>query len=195
MAKRPSYKSIRARQRNIIEGLGTSDLKYAQAADRFGVTPRELRRFVTTKPKDLRKNFNRSPANTKLYGASTAAKQRKEVRESLGVSKVKRYKFREQEIRDLKVLKLKEPELRNRTQIGELVQNLYTSKIHARYDWASYAREHDIPTSIDAVKLLHRNNRISDSEYTDAVQTWRDIYNVSDARFARYVYGDYEDVA
>ncbi len=192
-AKRPSYKSIRARQKSILEGMGTSDLKYNEAAKRLGVTPRELKRFAETKPSKLRKNFNRSSANQKLYGARTATEQRKDVREAFGVTRIKKYKYRESEIQALKVMKLKPSELRNRTQIGEQVQNLYSDKEHARYEWASYARENDIPTSIDTLKLLHRNNQISDSDYVDAVNTWRAIYNINDTRYAAIV-GDDEDL-
>jgi hypothetical protein len=184
--KRPSYKSIRARQRNILEGLGTSDLKYAQAAKRFGVTPRELKRFVETKPRTLRTNFNRSPANRKLYGATRADVQRREVRENLGIKKIKRYKYRPSQLADIrnpKVLKMSEAERRNRTQIGEQIQNLYTRRVFAAYDWASYTREHNLPASITAMNLLHRNNKISDDDYMEAIQVWRNLYNISDARY------------
>lgn len=187
MAKRPSKVSLRARQKNILEGLGTTDFKYAEAAKKFGVTPRQLKRFVETKPQDLRRNFNRSPAYEKLYGAaSSSTEQRKEVRERLGVSRIKRYKYRERDIQNLKTLRLSEKELRNRTQIGEQLQNLYTKAVHARYDWASYTREHNLPRSIEAIKLLHRNNQISDDEYLTTIKVWRDIYTVSAARFERY---------
>jgi hypothetical protein len=196
--KRPSYKSIRARQRNILEGLGTSDLKYAQAAKRFGVTPRELKRFVETKPKNLRTNFNRSPANAKLYGATKATVQRREVRETLGVKKIRKYKIREsqiQDIRNAKISGLSPSEIRNRYQIGEQIQNLYVSREHARYDWASYTREHDLPTSMDTLRLLNRNGKISNDEYMDAVNTWRDIYNVTNARYESYTISDYDQAA
>jgi hypothetical protein len=196
--RRPSYKSIRARQRNILEGLGTSDLKYAQAAKRFGVTPRELKRFVETKPRKLRTNFNRSPANAKLYGASKATVQRREVRETLGVKRIRKYKIRESQIQDIKNVKvsgLSQTEIRNRYQIGEQIQNLYTSREHARYDWASYTREHDLPTSMDTIKLLHRNDKISDDEYMDAVTMWRDIYNITNARYETYTISDYDTAA
>jgi hypothetical protein len=185
-ARRPSYKSIRARQRNILEGIGTADVKYKEAAKRLGVTPRELKTFVETKPRKLRPNFNRSPAYRKLYGASTAPEQRKQVREQLGIPRVRRYQAAEQDIQALRLQRLPEKELRNRTQIGEQIQNLYYRGQNDRYLWAAYAREHDLPTSIDTLRLLHRNDKVSDSEYAQAVKTWRDIYNVSQERASLY---------
>lgn len=183
MAKRPSYVSIRARQRNIIEGLGAPNKQnYAKAAKRFGVTPRELKKFTETKPKKLRKNFNRSPTYNELYTKGS----RPEVRQALGVKRIQRYRYREQEIKDLKVMQLSPEEVRKRTLVGEAIQNLYTSREHPRYEWARYASENDIPTSIDAIRLLHRNNKINDDEYADAITTWRDIYKIGATRYAMY---------
>lgn len=176
--------------------MGSADLKYKDAAEKFGVTPRQLRTFVRSKPSTMRSNLNRSPAYRKLYGtADTAPAQRKQVREQLGLSRIKRYEPRESEIQNIRkgIYPYPERERRNRQAIGELVQNLYVSRSHARYDWAEYAREHDLPTSIDTIKLLHRNNKLSDSEYMDAVSTWRDIYNVNSVRYANYSLSDYTD--
>ena len=176
MAKRPSYVSIRARQKNILEGIGTAGLNYKQAARRFGVKPRELKRFVETKPRDLRQNFNRSPAYKKLYGTGTAAEQRKTVRQTVGVYKVKRYKYRVSQIEELKSLKLTPKELRNRTAIGNLVQNLYSQREYEKYDWASYTYNHDLPRSIDSIRTMHRNNKLSNDRYRDILVAWRDAY-------------------
>jgi hypothetical protein len=192
--KRPSYVSIRARQKNIIEGLGTSDLKYAQAAKRFGVEPRELRKFAETKPKTLRRNFNRSPVYKKLYAEGA----RSEVREKLGVRRIKHYAIREKELRQLPYArKYTESETTRRRQIGELLQNLYVSDELSRYRWASYVREHDLPTSIAALQLLHRNDRISDSEYQRALSDWRAIYNISDQHYSKFAdeLSEYDEVA
>lgn len=186
-ARRPSKISIRARQRNILEGMGTADDRYKQAAKRFGVTPRQLKTFVTTKPAQMRTDFNRSPAYKKLYGtAKTAPEQRKQVRETFEVTRIKRYKIREADIRRLKLQRLSEKELRNRTQIGELVQNLYSQGSYDKYKWANYVHDKHLPTSIDTIKLLHRNGNISDKAYIAAVKQWRAIYNVSAARASLY---------
>lgn len=198
MAKRrPSYKSIRARQRNLLEGIGTADVRYKEAAAKLGVTPRELKTFVETKPKNLRSNFNRSPAYRKLYGASTASVQRKQVRQSLGISRISRYEPRESEIQNIArgTYRYPERERRNRTQIGELIQNLYVKGSKDRYQWASYAQQHSLPTSIDTIRLLHRNGQIGDNEYMGAVNAWQAIYNVSQPRYEMYAddFPDYEE--
>lgn len=193
--KRPSYTSIRARQKNIIEGLGTSDLKYAQAAKRFGVEPRELRKFVTSKPKTLRTNFNRSPTYKKLYEEGT----RGEVRETLGVRRIKRYAFHEKEIQLLKkhTTPYSPEESQRRVQIGEMVQRLYVDKDLARYEWAEYTREHNLPTSIQVLTLLFRNNKITGPDYAKALAEWKAIYNVSDNQYAKYEdeLSEYDEVA
>src|SRR5450759_2161239 len=86
-SKRPSKVSIKARQRNIIEGMATRDLTYTQAAKEFGVTRQQLKKFVGTK--NLRANYNRSPAYSKLYREG----ERKETRKVLGVKRITRYDY------------------------------------------------------------------------------------------------------
>src|ERR1035437_1580968 len=90
-SNRPSYPSIRRRQRNIIEGIGTRDIRYAQAAREFGVTVPQLRTFLETRPVKLRRSYNRSPAYAKLFEEG----KRSEVRTVLGVKRVRRYEFLE----------------------------------------------------------------------------------------------------
>ena len=199
-ARRPSTVSIRARQRNILEGMGTADDKYKQAAKRFGVTPRQLKTFVTTPSSKMRSDFNRSPAYRKLYGtAKSAPEQRKQVRETFEVPRIRRYQYKELQIRNLKKRGYSERELRNRTQIGEQIQAIYSGRAVSRYKWAGYAREHNLPTSIDTIRLLLRNDRMSDSDYIAAVKAWRAIYNVSDERAEMYedevddFYGEYDE--
>ena len=191
--QRPSYPSIRVRQRNIIEGLGTTDLRYAQAAKRFGVTPRELQHFVETKPRNLRSNFNRSPAYRKLYEEGA----RPQVREQLGIKRIRRYKFRAPAIREITLSQAYSPdEQRQRVQTGRAILNLYTEREHPQLRWALWTRERNLPTSIVAIKLLHRNNKIKDDMYIEAIAAWSDIYpNISDATYARYSLGEDSEVA
>src|ERR1035437_6874331 len=77
-SKRPSKPSIKARQRNIIEGTATRGLTSKQAAKEFGVTLRQYKTFTGTK--NLRANFSRSPAYAKLYRAG----ERKEIHKVKG---------------------------------------------------------------------------------------------------------------
>jgi hypothetical protein len=177
--KRPSYVSIRARQRNIIEGVGTRDLRYAQAAKEFGVTKSELRKFLETKPKDLRRNFNRSPATRKLY----AEGERPETRRILGVKRITRYPFRERVLRD----ELARPRLANKQQIGKMIQRLYYDNNIAAQEWASYAREHDLPNSMKNIRLLYHNDRISEGQYKTILKNWRNIYaKMTDSYYASW---------
>src|ERR1035437_9557801 len=87
-SKRPSKPSIKARQRNIIEGTATRGLTSKQAAKEFGVTLRQYNTFTGTK--NLRPNFSRSPAYAKLYREG----ERKETRKVLGVRRITRYDYK-----------------------------------------------------------------------------------------------------
>lgn len=177
-SKRPSYLSIRARQRNIIEGIGTRDIKYAQAAKEFGVTRTELKRFIETKPKDLRKSYNRSPSIRKLYEEG----ERSETRKALGVKRIKRYEFRENVLRPL----YKDPQKVSDIQIGHMVQRLYYENNIATQMWAVYVRENDLPTSIDEIRRRYRAGRMSSVTYNTAIKTWAKIYNIKPNRLAEY---------
>lgn len=167
MAKRPSYVSIRRRQRNIIEGMGTRDIKYKQAAKELGVTQSELRKFLETKPTVLRRNFNRSPVYTKLYKEG----QRAETRRLLGVKRIREYPFLESVIREPRIQRKPED-----AQIGRMIQRLYYINNIGPQNWSTYTREHNLPNSIKAIKLLYRNNRITRDQYTSILKEWRNDY-------------------
>lgn len=177
--KRPSYVSIRARQRNIIEGLGTrEDLNTKEVAKRLGVTPQELRRFRDTKPKELRKSFNRSPSIRKLYEEG----RRSEVREKLEVPRIRRYAYSEPILR--------EPRLQrhpNSKQVGRMIQRLYYENNIGPQAWSTYTYEHGLPNSIKAIKLLYMNDRITGPQYASILKHWRDSYSgMSDSYYANF---------
>lgn len=183
--KRPSYRSIRARQRNIIEGLGTTDLRYKEAAKKFNVTPRELQHFVESKPRTLRKNFNRSPVYAKLYNEGA----RPIVRERLGIKRITHFKFRPTQIRQYTVTSgLSEYESNRRQQVGQMIRALYVTRFDPKTAWAAWTREHNLPQSIKVIRLLHRNNKITDGIYAEALVEWQDIYpGIGDDTWASYV--------
>jgi len=192
--KRPSYVSIRARQKNIIEGLGTSDLKYAQAAKRFGVEPRELKKFIETKPKNLRRNFNRSDAYRKLYTEGSRA----EVRENLGVRRIKHYAIRKEDVEAIvSSRRYIYTETENRVKIGKMLQQLYYRGEQPQAEWAAYTREHDLPTSINVLRLLYQNDRLDGPTYKNAIREWQAVYNISDNIYDRYAdeLSDIDEVA
>ena len=169
-SKRPSYVSIRARQRNIIEGMGTRDLTYAQAAKEFGVTRQELKRFVETKPTKLRSSYNRSPGYAKLYREG----ERGEVRSTLKVKRITRYPH-------MRAVKYERPTTTQeikRQQVSRMVQNLYYKNGHDATVWANYARENNLPSSVDAIILLHNNGKMDDKTYVETLKVWRDNYNI-----------------
>ena len=178
-SKRPSYVSIRARQRNIIEGIGTRNLTYRQAAKEFGVTRPELKRFLETKSKDLRKSYNRSPSLRKLY----AEGERPETRRVLGVKRIRRYEFRERVLRPM----FREPSKVSDVQIGRMIQRLYYENNIKTQMWAVYTREHKLPTSIDSIRLLYRNGRMDSGTYNAAIKTWADYYGIKPGRLSEYV--------
>ena len=181
--KRPSYVSIRARQRNIIEGMGSGQLTVKQAAKKLGVTPSELRAFTQErKPKEIRAAFNHSPAYRKLYEAG----QRKNVKATLGVTRVYRYEFREEVLRN-KVVMNAGQRRPNPKQVGRMVQRLYYLNNIGPQHWSAWTYEHGLPNSIDDIKLLWKNKRISDNQYRTALKVWRDDYpGMSDAYYAAY---------
>ena len=184
-SKRPSYPSIRARQRNILEGIGTGDLKYNQAAQRLGVTPTELRKFLDTKSPIVRRNFNRSPAYRKLY----AEGERSKTREALGLKRIRRYEFKRSAV-DRPQAMQKYP---NSKQIGALIQRYYYKNGIEKIEWAAWTAEHNLPTSMDAIKQMRAEGKITESEYRSAVKSWRDHYHgITDSWAARYE--DWDDV-
>ena len=177
--RRPSYLSIRRRQRNIIEGIGTRDIRIAQAAKEFGVTQRELRKFIETKPDKLRKSYNRSPALRKLY----AEGERKETRRVLGVPRIRRYAFEEQVLQEPRLLRYP-----NERQIGRMVQRLYYMNNIGPQNWSEYTYSNNLPNSIKAIRLLWRNGKITDSRYKTILGIWRDDYpSANNAYYESYL--------
>jgi hypothetical protein len=172
-SKRPSSPSIKARQRNIIEGMATRDLTYTQAAKEFGVTRRQLKKFTTTK--NLRSNYNRSPAYAKLYREG----ERKETRKVLGVRTIRRYDYQHLPVTNTAQ---KDQQLRDE-QVKVQIRYLYYKNGHDKAEWANYAREHHIPSSIDAIVVLHNNDRIDDTKFGQVLTSWAQIYGISDQRF------------
>jgi hypothetical protein len=172
-SKRPSSPSIKARQRNIIEGMATRDITRTQAAKEFGVTRQQLSKFIGTK--NLRSNYNRSPAYAKLYREG----ERKETRKVLGVKTITRYKYKNiphpNETYTPKQLKAQ--------QVDRMIQYLYYKNGHDKAEWANYAREHHIPSSIDVIVKLHKEGKIDDQKFGNTLTNWAQIYNVTNERF------------
>jgi translation initiation factor 2 beta subunit (eIF-2beta)/eIF-5 len=159
-------------------------LKYNQAAKRLGVTPTELKRFIDQKPQAIRKGYNRSPAYRKLYVEG----QRSETRAALGLKRIRRYDISHRSINLPQNLQ-KYP---NSKQIGALIQRYYYDNGIVRIRWAAYTTEADLPLSMDAIKQLRLEGKLSKKQYEAAVDNWRKIYNVSDSWASRYE--DIDDV-
>lgn len=176
--RRPSYISIRRRQRNIIEGMGTSELKYAETAKKFGVTKKQLKDFLETRPKNLRRGYNQSPARRKLFEAG----ERSEVRKTLNIKRIRKYEFRENVLND----KAK-PLSRSDFLTGRMVQRIYYVNDQMRQNWSVFARENDLPNSIKTIKFLYHNGKINISRYRHILKVWKNIYSdMSQSHFDSY---------
>lgn len=186
MAKRPSYVSVRARQRTILEYLAATGKTFKQAAKDFGVKPRELEKFALSKPTREREQFNRSPVLRKLYYEAERPRLARYTR-TQGTT-LRRIKFEPAELQVLRGTPGLRETSTNELQIGEMIQNLYRppEQVTPQFLWAVYTREHGIPDSIRTLRLLGRNKRISASEYRDAITVWGNIYNIGGSKYDYY---------
>lgn len=189
--KRPSYVSIRTRKVKLLKYMGTTGKTESQTAKEFGVTKGQLRQFITQDPKSARRSFNRSPAQRKLYSEITQASTKTTYRAGERVQKLRGVKLIQFDARPAvldqirRTPGLSEEERSRRIQIGTLIQKHYTFTDRPEYHWAEFARENKIPSSINAIKILHRNGRIDDDEYRQIAQTWKDVYNIDDSWYLR----------
>ena len=171
--------------------MGTTGKTEAQTAREFGVSKGQLKRFITQDPKAARRSYNQSPAQRKLYEEISKSKTRyvrgpdKRVEKLHGV-KLIQFDARPRVLDQIRRTPgLSEDERARRLQIGTLIQKHYTFTDRPEYHWAEYAREHHIPSSINAIKILYRNGRIDDDEYKEIAQTWKDVYNIDDAWYTK----------
>lgn len=183
MAKRPTTAQIRARQRNIIEGLNSRNLSDRQAAKQLGIEPRQLTKFLDTKPAQIRQQYNRSPAYRKLYGAG----ERHEIRRELGLRHLApRVQYISQyEYRTIPGLR-QTPEATQVIQTSERIRNLYLPQGYqsARVIWAQYTRTHHLPVSARSIRNMYRSGEITPAEFNDIMTTWQDIYNTQNQSWA-----------
>ncbi len=175
-----------ARQRTILEYLAATGKTFKQAAKDFGVTPRELEKFALAKPTEKRAQFNRSPTLRKLFYEGERPRLKRYAR-TQGVT-IKRIKFEPAELQVYRTTPGLRESSTNELQIGEMIQNLYRppEQVTPQFLWAVYTREHGLPDSINALRLLGRNKRISASEYRDAVTIWGNIYNIGGSKYSYY---------
>ena len=164
--------------------MGTRDIRFGETARQFGVTPHDLEHFVTTRPQKLRKSFNRNPANTKLW----AAGKRAEVRQTLGIKRIRVYEHDESELVS-KARKINDADI----QVGRMVQRVYVENHKQAQDWSIYTREHDLPNSALALRLLYHNDRITKREYFRAMRAWKAKYGLSDDYYDDFLGEDASD--
>lgn len=173
--------------------MGTRDLSYAQTAKELGVSKQELRTFLETRYRGKKPGERRPYLNKKLYDLG----ERKQVREKLGVTRIRTYEFRENVLLE----KRRRPRYQNERSIGRMVQRLYYVNDQGRQNWSVYTREHGLPTSITAIRVLYHNDKISDSQYARILSVWRKSYPMSDEWYAEFVgddvdaFDDYETEA
>ncbi len=186
--KRPSYVSVRKRQVNILEGIGTTNASYKEVAKRFGVKPHQVEKFVTLSPKQIRQRMNLSPAYRKLYEAG----ERKEVRERLGVKKIQHqiYDPRYAYIVSLRTMRagiIPEEERAKRLRITTMVNRLYIPKVKPFHEWAAYTQEKQIPVSIRTIMFFYENGKISRNSLIDILGQWKKIYGVKEEVYETYM--------
>lgn len=173
--KRPSTPSIRARQRRILEYLFSVNKTFKEAAKDFGVTPRQLEKFVTTAPRDIRHTISRSNVSQDLFQQGTPQNLRPKARKQ--GTRLQRVQYEEAQIQVYRGTPgLPESEVNRRVQIGELIQRLYARRVEPRYLWAEWTREHNMPVSIKAARVLYRNHRMSYQDWINYTAVWQSIY-------------------
>lgn len=191
--RRPSYVSIRTRKVRLLNYMGTTGKTEAQTAKDFGVSKSELRRFITQDPKSARRSYNRSPSQRKLFREITEATPRPTYKQGQRVERLKgttliRFDARPSVLDQIRRTPGILPEERaRRLQIGTLIQRHYVFQDRPEYHWAEYAREHKLPSSINAIKILYRNGRISNTDFRSIASTWKDVYNIDDAWYAKQI--------
>jgi len=159
--------------------MGTGDLKYAETAKRFGVTKEQLKNFLETRPKNLRKGYNQSPSRRKLFEAG----ERSEVRKTLELKRIRKYEFRENVLQQKRAKHVSGADFLT----GRAVQRLYYVNDQHRQDWSVFARENNLPNSIKSIQFLYRNGKLSDSRYSAILKTWKNIYSdMSDSHYESY---------
>lgn len=187
-SKRPTTAQIRARQRKIIEGMGTAALEgkrsqyVKSAAKQLGVTPRELERFIDRKPQEVRKTYSRSKTAQKLYGEATP----RELKSRLGLkTQPKRFEYEPQRTAEYRIFSSyagftpEEGEMmRTRIEYGLKVANLYYEGQIAKLEWMRWTRSQGLPRSGRAIQLLYKNRKISRQLYEDAHTVAEVVYGV-----------------
>jgi hypothetical protein len=177
-AKRPAYTTIRARQRRIVDYMASTGKGIKPTAKEFDVKPRELRGFLETKPKKLRKSYNRSPVTKKLV----AEAGEREVRAKVAGEKAK-YRRVSGTVADIRFYRETpgiDPELRRRRIIElERVRYVRTDKEYRSTNWAFYADRRNIPVSIRAIREMHDNGDIDDDMFDDIIDAWEEIYDTT----------------
>lgn len=177
-AKRPSYVSIRARQRRIIDYMASTGKNVPQTAKELDVKPRELRSFIETKPKKLRKKYNRSPITRELFEKGEERKIRRQVAQEK--QSYRRVTGRISEIRFYRETPGIDPELRRRRIIElERVRYISTDKNYRSTQWAMYADKQNIPVSIKAIRAMHEDGDIDDYDFDEIVDAWEEIYSTT----------------
>jgi len=146
-----------------------------KTARELDVKPRELRTFLETKPKKLRKSYNRSPIVRELY----AAGEERKVRAQVASEKVRYHRVtgRISEIRFYREIPRLDPELKRRRIIElERVRFLMTDKNYRSTEWAFFADKSNLPVSIKAIRQMHEDGDIDDVEFDEIVDAWENIY-------------------
>jgi hypothetical protein len=177
--------------------MGTTNKTEAQTAKEFGVPKAQLRKFITQDAKKSRRSFNQSPSTRKLFAEIGAPKPRYKGGqriETVRGTRIIQFDARPATLDQIRRTPgLSESERSRRLQVGNLIQRHYTFQDRPEYHWAEFTREHKLPTSINALKILRRNDRIPDAYWNQALKAWKDIYGISDKYFTDTIGEDIDE--
>lgn len=180
---RPTYPQIRSRQRYVVDYLHSTGKTYKQGARDLNVTPSELKHFIESKPKDLRKTYNRSKSTKALY-ESGGKRHTADIRPLARAQHktLKRVPYKLQQVRLARSMTLPPtPEglerYENYTRNAGLIRNLYVTD--EATEWNIWTLDRNYPVSIRSIREMYQRGEIDSDEMAEIETTWREIYKIA----------------
>lgn len=168
MARKPTKVSLRARQRNLIEGRATKGLTNKQLANQLAVSQADLSRFMQASPKQVK----RSP---RLYAVYEKA-MRPKVREALGTP-IRRYISSPTKIERLAKDKSLIRKYEDVVPVGyEIMSVMHPSSLRS-HNWAVGIAERGLPVSSwTTLKTMHDEGRLSEEDWDYVNELFDEVY-------------------
>ncbi len=183
-AARPSYPQIRSRQRYVIDYLHSTGKTYKQGAKDLKVTPSQLKHFIESKPKDLRRQYNRNKVTQKLY-ESGGKRHTADIRPLARAQHrtLTRVPYKLQNVTLARAMTLPpSPEglaaYENYSRAAGLIRHLYIEDDAT--EWNIWTLDRGLPISIREIYRMYQEGDIDEDTYYEIESAWREIYHVSD---------------